>query len=188
MTQRGCSVEDCDRSHYAKGMCHLHWQRQKKGQPFEAPLRGSIEECSIEGCGKGGKITRGLCRTHYTRWFARQRYGRPETRDNDLAIKLPGGHGVGEVAGPEHYRWLGDEIGYKGAHIRVKRARGSASRYLCGHCMQPAQEWAYNHTDPNPSIGEYGGSLMEYSLDANCYIPLCRPCHRVEDARYRKTR
>ncbi len=53
-----CSVDDCDRKHAARGMCHLHWARDQKSKR---------PPCSIEGCGKpvGG---REWCNAHYLRW------------------------------------------------------------------------------------------------------------------------
>lgn len=44
-----------------------------------------MKACTIEGCEKGGKLTRGMCNTHYTRWrkhgdplFTQTYYGNPE--------------------------------------------------------------------------------------------------------------
>lgn len=53
--------------------------------------------CSVEGCERGGKITRGMCQTHYSRWLARtpadQRGPAPRDarRFEDYVAKQPGG-------------------------------------------------------------------------------------------------
>lgn len=36
MTQRQCDVDDCDRSHVAKGLCSLHYQRSKRKGSLDA--------------------------------------------------------------------------------------------------------------------------------------------------------
>lgn len=62
---RSCSLDDCNRIHYAKGLCNIHYQR------FMATGKTSIREfpteCSVSGCKNIGKITKGLCRKHYHR-------------------------------------------------------------------------------------------------------------------------
>ena len=39
---RLCSLGDCDRKHYARGMCHAHyfrWRRGARGEELERPIR-----------------------------------------------------------------------------------------------------------------------------------------------------
>lgn len=71
-----------------------------------------------------------------------------------------------------------DRPSYYGAHDRVKRTRGSASRHECVDCKSPAREWSYNRTDPNQLQDERG---MYYSGDPNYYEPRCASCHRLFD-------
>ena len=68
-------------------------------------------------------------------------------------------------------------IGYTALHHRIKAAFGPASSHQCARCTRQAQEWAYDHSDPEPLI-ENG---KPYSLDITKYVPLCRPCHRAQD-------
>lgn len=39
--QPSCSAQGCDRKHYGLSLCHMHYQRQKKGLPFDAPSPAS---------------------------------------------------------------------------------------------------------------------------------------------------
>ena len=34
----------------------------------------AMKTCKIDGCARGGRMTRGMCKTHYARW---KRYGDP---------------------------------------------------------------------------------------------------------------
>lgn len=64
-----CRVDGCDRALFALGLCHGHYQRQRKGQSFEKPLRpppGGPRSCSVDGCDARYKAN-GLCRRHYYR-------------------------------------------------------------------------------------------------------------------------
>jgi hypothetical protein len=70
---------------------------------------------------------------------------------------------------------------YFGAHCRVKGRRGSASRYEC-ECGAAAQQWAYDHADPNElteAVVDQRGQqrLVKYSASIDHYIPMCKPCH-----------
>lgn len=56
-TKQGCSVEGCDRKHYAKGLCEMHWRRVRKhGDPLaganHAPLTDRFWRyvCKGDGC------------------------------------------------------------------------------------------------------------------------------------------
>lgn len=74
MTERTCSVEGCNRPAWAKGMCLMHYRRQRKhGDPGGAESlrpRGG-KTCSVEGCDRRGTI-HGMCTSHDYRW---QTYG-----------------------------------------------------------------------------------------------------------------
>lgn len=57
--------------------------------------------------------------------------------------------------------------GYSAAHKRVARKRGPASRHQCRCGARQAVDWAYIGTGP------FGPPEK--------YVPLCRPCHTVQD-------
>ncbi|GHJ21664.1 HNH endonuclease signature motif containing protein [Streptomyces albus] len=64
-----CSVEDCGRDVTARGMCNMHYLRERRAK----------KPCTIEGCGKPS-TARGWCSAHNWRW---KRHGDP------LSLKPP---------------------------------------------------------------------------------------------------
>lgn len=110
----------------------------------------------------------GMCNVHHLRWSRHRDLDRDNHKSN-------------------HVRWLDrDSLSYDAAHDRVKRYRGAASSHLC-ECGRQAEDWAYDHTDPDPLIDTKG----PYSDDWNRYESLCRKCHKTKDAarlggKYRK--
>jgi len=64
-------------------------------------------------------------------------------------------------------------IGYRGRHLRVQRARGSANEHACvDGCGRQAEEWAQIHgTD---------------GADPEHYVPRCVKCHRAYDGTHAK--
>lgn len=70
-------------------------------------------------------------------------------------------------------------VGYNAAHDHVRAARGHVHTHKCERCGRPrAQNWAYDHEDPNERIDD---KLRVYSEDPNHYIPMCGACHRAFD-------
>lgn len=67
---------------------------------------------------------------------------------------------------------------YGAVHSRLGQVIGQDC-----NCGMPAEEWAYDHGDPDELTSELG---FPYSLDPVHYKPMCRPCHRKYDADYRK--
>ena len=59
---RVCEVVDCERKHYARGMCSLHYQRARAAGPLEA-LPEKPKECTFAGCERPVR-SRGLCEVH----------------------------------------------------------------------------------------------------------------------------
>ena len=52
-----CSIEDCDNTHHAKGLCSVHYSRLWR-------LTAARPRCELEGCDKPNHA-RGRCRSHY---------------------------------------------------------------------------------------------------------------------------
>jgi len=104
---------------------------------------------------------RDLCHNHYHRW---QKYGDALTP----LTRRPSGS---------------SEVGYKTAHGRVRRKRGSPSLYECVgiKCAKQAEDWAYIHGSSNEKKDLYRGFILPYSPDVNDYQPMCRLCHRAYD-------
>lgn len=123
--------------------------------------------CSIDGCGRARKYAAtGWCQTHYHRYW--------RTGTTSLLPKP-----------------VRDDVTYFGAHGRVRAFFGAATLFACVVCGKPADEWAYDGTDPHPRDGSANGYPVTYSVCPEFYMPLCFPCHRARDAgaRYeRRTR
>jgi hypothetical protein len=75
-------------------------------------------------------------------------------------------------------RWAGDRITYGGVHRRLERYRGQANAHSCVGCSAPADNWAYNHSDPDELLNEHG---HPYSPNLTRYDPMCFACHRARD-------
>ena len=77
-----------------------------------------------------------------------------------------------------------DQPKYMAAHARVWAAKGAAADQRCIDCGGRAQQWSYDHEDPNefrrPDGAPYSGDPVHY--DARCI-----PCHRRFDALHRAT-
>lgn len=117
--------------------------------------------CSIDGCEKFCH-GHGLCKRHYARW---ERHGDPLF--------------VTPRTGSNNPAWS-DPPTYSTVHIRLRLQRGSATLRTCP-CGAPAQQWAYDHTDPEPLTGRG----MLYSPDLSRYVAMCVSCHVALDASYR---
>ena len=67
----GCSVEGCPRlGRIIKGLCPLHYNRQKRGIPLLLPIpppRYTSDTCSVEGCDKPYGGAKKMCQQHYKR-------------------------------------------------------------------------------------------------------------------------
>lgn len=124
--------------------------------------------CSYEGCGKP-HLANGLCSMHYSRVY---RHGDPEYQR------------ISYLNGENHGSWIGDEVGYQGAHRRTRYQRGNPSEHSCIDCGQQAQEWSYNYEDPDEKVSEQRLSIgMLYSPDPGFYDPRCIRCHKRFDSR-----
>jgi len=119
-----------------------------------------------DGCPRPAKGL-GLCQAHYMRWWSKGSIGPAEIGTQGRPFD-----------GGRHPNYLGDQVGYSGLHIRLRKERGSAGNYKCVHCGGDAKHWAYDHTDPAEQTDEAYGV---YSTDMSRYIPLCVSCHRVFD-------
>lgn len=80
-------------------------------------------------------------------------------------------------SGEASVSWVGDDIGYSGAHMRIRAERGRADGHDCVGCGEQAMHWSYNHDDPNGLSSKYGS----YSPDPQHYSPRCVSCHKVYD-------
>lgn len=63
-----CSVDDCKRAISARGLCNLHYDRQRRGIPMEGspPVRKYDPICSVEDCDRP-HAAKGFCLAHWRR-------------------------------------------------------------------------------------------------------------------------
>lgn len=173
MAERTCSVDGCDRKHYASTYCRLHYRRwYATGEP--GPV-DRIRETDRDGCGVDGCTQvhkgKGYCRLHYHRWV----------KTGDPLGLLPPTNPV--RWGSSNGNWKGASVAYITAHQRVARSRGKAASHICEHCGKRAFQWAYDYSDPQPLLDERG---CPYSVDVDRYMPLCSSCHKRFDLAQRE--
>lgn len=71
MPDRTCSVADCGKKAQARGLCPMHYQRQRTrgdvggASPERQPVKGLL--CTVEGCGQPRR-KRTWCASHYSQW------------------------------------------------------------------------------------------------------------------------
>lgn len=170
-----CSVKGCEKPIKSKGMCQMHYFRMWRHGTLVPKVEhrpGGRGICTVTGCGKPDSGHHGLCGKHFSRL---KRNGGPEI--------LRGGPKI--YKGPEHVSWQGDNVQYGGIHCRLRSHRGLASSHACVDCGKPAQQWAYDHKDPNELIQQDGKCQgLPYSTNLEHYEPKCISCHRLSDLKF----
>jgi hypothetical protein len=69
---------------------------------------------------------------------------------------------------------------YAAVHWRLRSRIGHAGNYDCiGGCGNKANQWAYDHKDPEPltTISPDKRRTVEHSADPTRYAPMCYRCH-----------
>ena len=203
MDKRTCTIEGCERELRARGWCSTHWLRWKKHGDPNVGARVTLSECGVDGCDRK-PTRRGMCTLHYGRWkrhgdplafrpdairgcsvegCPREHYGRGWcvlhwtrwSKTGDPLEKLPHFSPLAGRTGDLNPMWAGDDVGYGGVHIRLRKEFGPASDYTCHHCDGPAADWAYDHGDPDERTSPDG---LRYSIKGpRHYVPLCSRCH-----------
>lgn len=164
-----CSVDGCDEPHYGNGLCNKHWLRQyRRGTTDPWQPRDRVP-CRVDGC-ESIEYARGVCTKHYIRLL----------RHADINHERP------DLRGDEHPTWKGTDVGYVGIHARVRRTYGKASEHMCVQCEAQADDWAYDHLDPDERIYVKNGHQMPYSTTVEHYQPMCKQCHREFDGNVEK--
>lgn len=62
-------------------------------------------------------------------------------------------------------------------HTRLAAMFGKATGYRCVDCGGGAEQWSYDHLDPDELASESG----PYSTSPDHYKPRCIPCHKRFD-------
>lgn len=101
-----CTVDGCERSEYARGLCDGHWQQQRAGREFTSlPAR---PPCIIEGCERS-RYARDWCQDHYSNWHRCGNplgSGRPQRVDQPCSVEGCGRPQVSKgYCKAHHKRW-----------------------------------------------------------------------------------
>ena len=83
-------------------------------------------------------------------------------------------------SGSANPNWRGDDVEYAGIHGRLTAIRGKVTEHWCA-CGAQAEEWSYDHTDPDELRNRASRDDGPFSLDLARYTPMCVPCHRQLD-------
>src|SRR5690625_4837991 len=163
-----CDVDGCTKPKYQnKQMCGSHYMKwYRYGDPNHSPRR-SFQD--VTGHRFGALVARE--RTESGMWLCDCNCGGTTvTRIGDL------NRGTVSTCGDrrEHYRL--DAVGYTAAHDRLRSDRGRVQGYSCVDCGDRAEQWSYDHSDPDELMCPRMG--LPYSLDPECYSPRCVPCHK----------
>ena len=163
MPKPTCSVLECESPIKGRGLCNKHLIRVRRHGNTDAYFPNKILACTIPECGQPHHA-RGWCVKHWNRW---------KSTGDPLAVR-PSVNPV--MVGADNPKWGGDAIGYAGAHLRMWRD-DPASGHRCAHCLGPAENWAYDHADPDERQSERG----PFSVKREHYIALCYSCHTKFD-------
>lgn len=76
MPHRTCSIDGCEKRHFARSWCAAHYHKwQRRGDPLAPKAQQERRRCAVDGCW-GPSVTRGWCKRHYEAW---RKYGDPLT-------------------------------------------------------------------------------------------------------------
>lgn len=133
-------------------------------------------ECSFEGCDRT-HMAKGWCPGHYVQ-FRKDGFVKPIRP----RTTVPDWDGKQGQLVPTHL--LTAPATSMTCHGRVKRLWGSASQFVCVSCESPAQDWAYDGTDPSEMYlpATIGRHYQRCSQWPEFYMPMCKRCHKGRDA------
>lgn len=161
MTNRTCSVGDCERKVLARGWCSAHYERWRQHGDVESDVpirRYAAESCVVPGCDEDRRA-REWCMAHYKRWW--------KTGDVNVARPV---NKVGRQCRLQGCDRTVNARGYCSAHYRKVRLYGitveqiealEAGRVECEICGCQASDVDHCHVS-----GETRGFL-------------CNPCNRL---------
>lgn len=85
-TDRSCSVEGCEKTNIAKGLCTMHYQRMRNWGSTDPRPIPEKQACSVEGCDRHA-VVRGVCGMHNHRILT---YGSPDDPRTPPLVRLMG--------------------------------------------------------------------------------------------------
>jgi hypothetical protein len=125
------------------------------------------------GCGK--TLMRSPSKVHPRNFCNRSCYA--DIRDKEIIIKgintrLTGKENFKKTfpINEKHQGWKGDNVGYRGLHMWLKRRLGKPTKcYKCGK------------EDARPRYIQWANIDGQYSRVLSDYVPMCVSCHKYHD-------
>jgi hypothetical protein len=169
-----CTIEDCEKSLKAIGLCAMHWKRLRQtGTTDQTKNRGGQKKsprfCELDNCGKI-IVARDMCQMHWRRWDL---YGDPMHKENQGNKKpakykqvMAHGHPNAKADGGilEHRLIMSEMIGralVKGENVHHKNGDGFDNR--------PENLELWNTAQP---AGQRPSDKVEYAIMIlNLYAP-----------------
>ena len=68
MSNPTCSEPDCESRVLARGWCSKHYNQQRSAGNVKRNMKNASSVCAVDGCSKTGRLRRGMCAAHYSRW------------------------------------------------------------------------------------------------------------------------
>jgi DNA-binding CsgD family transcriptional regulator len=202
-----CTIDGCDRvSNYGQdGYCSTHEKRQQRGLPLVPELlrapNGRRTPCIVKGCKRPRGSKDGYCPGHARQlretgtvtptFQPRMKQLQRCTFDGCTGKALAKGYCSAHLRQLRTHgrmvpiRTIFDECTYIAAHHRCRQLWGGAKQYWCIQCGEPAQDWAYDGTDPTESYDSRVEWVVAYSRFPEFYMPMCKPCHKARDVEQR---
>lgn len=143
--EKRCNIINCDRSHYARGMCNLHYARWfRTGSPIlkSKPIRF----CKVDGCDRIVRC-KDLCGSHYQTFV---KTGSPITKYKYDFIRR------------DH--WEEYNI-WKGMHDRCNRKKSPHYKNYGGRGIRVCDRWSGKHGAKHFYEDMGKRPSKEYSID-----------------------
>lgn len=171
VTQRTCSIGDCERPATSRGWCSMHYHRwQRHGDPLQVH---QVLPCAIEGCLRRYR-SGGLCGMHLRRMI---RLGSP----GEIAPRrAPNGRGWLNASGyrmrylPEHP--LATNSGHVFEHRVALYEKIGAGEHSCWWCNRTVS-WEFSWP---ASLSALVVDHLDRDRDNNApenLVPSCQPCN-----------
>ena len=91
----------------------------------------------------------------------------------------------GKLLKEKNPSWKGDEVGYSGLHVWIRKELGSANKCENPECKYPR---IVNKKYTTKASGyEWANKSGKYKRDVNDFIQLCTSCHKKYDNSKRKS-
>jgi hypothetical protein len=140
-----CTEETCERPHWSRGLCNLHYGRARKSGTLPPRIRVKVEVCKDASCEEPG-YCRGFCRKHYTAFL---RSGGLGVCSVDGCTQGPhsGGRCASHASRHRRYGLTDEEMAALDGqevcdlcgvrppeHVDHDHVTGKTRSFLCGHC------------------------------------------------------